>query len=118
MVKLIFRLSTTFVFFILLSGMYTNIHAQSLKETPKTATIKAVNRTIFITNAKTTTKYTVKVINPLGEIQATPIKSKIFHTNQRIEFEIDTKFWRKGNYTILLEEDKNKKIVKKKEISI
>ena len=93
------------------------VNAQDYKEIPDMKVGKVVNKKVFVTTAKTAGKYTIKVVSPRGELQTTPVKNKYFQANQRMDIELDTKYWRKGTYTILVEDEKEK-VVKKKELVI
>lgn len=103
-----------FLFFTLIAF---GIQAQDYKEIPEMKVGKVVNKKVFVTTAKTAGKYTIKVVNPRGELQTIPVKNKYFQSNQRMDIELDTKYWRKGIYTILVEDEKDR-IIKKKELII
>lgn len=103
-----------YIFIVSLVFLGLGLSAQNIKEVPEIKAGKSINHTIYVTAVKKSGNYTVKVINPQGELQTTPILNKFYQANARINIDLDTQFWKKGTYTILVE-DEEAHLIKKKE---
>lgn len=55
--------------------------------------------------------YEVMVISPDGSLLSKPVKQQPFAKNDRIEFSVNSKFWKAGVYKIIVEKEGGKAIV-------
>ena len=91
---------------IFIMSLSQSVSAQEIKEKQvSTFQKKTVNDRYFVMTVKDAGIYTVKVLNPRGEIQTTPIRKKNYASRERLEFKLKTKFWMEGLYHIIVESD-------------
>ncbi len=60
-----------------------------------------------------TSTFTVKIINPHGVVQTKPIKGRLMASKTKHNFGFDMQYWLPGSYTIIAENDKGLRYVKK-----
>ncbi len=68
-------------------------------------TDEQVQKTFRYTSERQDT-FSVKVINPHGDIQAFPVRSRPLALGSKMDFGLNTQFWLDGTYTILVEGEK------------
>jgi len=51
--------------------------------------------------------YKISVLSPSGELISTPIQNRNFTKGQEAEFSINSKYWKAGSYSILIEKDQH-----------
>ncbi len=74
---------------------------------------KKPNDRFYVMTVKDAGDYTVKILNPSGEIQTSPIKKKKYNSREQVEFKINTKFWKPGAYIIIVENENGVILTKK-----
>lgn len=55
----------------------------------------------------------IKIIDPRGELMTVPVQEHLIQNNQSIPFSFQTRYWREGQYQIIVESKKNPLVVKR-----
>jgi len=103
-------------YIIFLIGVFciSNLSAQKIDALPDSKIQnKKANDKVYVMTVKDQGSYTVKILNPMGEIQTSPIKKKKYNARDRVEFRINTKFWKPGTYIIIAENELGETFTKK-----
>lgn len=95
-----------YIIFLIGAFCISNLSAQKIDALPASKIEnKKANDKVYVMTVKDLGIYTVKILNPMGEIQTSPIKKKKYNSRERVEFRINTKFWKPGTYIIIAENE-------------
>jgi hypothetical protein len=61
--------------------------------------------------------YSIRIIDPHGQITAMPVKKKSLSPGAQAEFSFSTKHWKEGSYQIVAEGSKGNRVIKRIRIS-
>jgi hypothetical protein len=56
---------------------------------------------------------TIKIIDPRGELVTAPVINEAILTKESVPFNINSNFWRRGEYQIIVESNKGTRFVKR-----
>lgn len=56
---------------------------------------------------------TIRIVDPRGELISVPVQNRAMTFSQSVPFSINTTFWRRGEYNIIVESRSGSRIVKR-----
>lgn len=104
------------IFLTMLSGYA--IAQSSIKEvaaaTRRSNPKITVNQYQFISDRDDTIN--IRIVDPRGEIISVPVKNRAVLTSEPVPFNLNTSYWRRGEYQIVVESRNGRRTVKRIEV--